>query len=122
VNSKQKGNLGLGKAIAYYTALGWNVMIPLTDSQSYDLVVDDSLRLHKVQVKYTSQIAPSGNYKVELRSVSGSTREVYKRVNADTTDILFIATDVYNLVIPADCLTAKGTMTLTKEVIDEYKV
>lgn len=32
MNTKEKGNLGLGQAIAYFTLKGHTVSIPLTDS------------------------------------------------------------------------------------------
>ena len=35
-----QGNLGLGRAIAYYTAHCIPVLIPLNDTQKYDIVVD----------------------------------------------------------------------------------
>lgn len=38
--NKEKGNSGLGIAIAYYSSKGYTVAIPLNDTQDYDLVVD----------------------------------------------------------------------------------
>lgn len=34
--NKEKGNTGLGIAIAYYTSNGYIVLIPLNDTQDYD--------------------------------------------------------------------------------------
>ena len=34
-----QGNVGLGRAIAYYTEKGYTVMLPLNDTQKYDLVI-----------------------------------------------------------------------------------
>ena len=39
-SNKEKGNTGLGIAIAYYSANGYTVSIPLNDTQDYDLIVD----------------------------------------------------------------------------------
>ena len=39
-SNKEKGNAGLGIEIAYYSANGYTVSIPLNDTQDYDLVVD----------------------------------------------------------------------------------
>lgn len=37
-SNKEKGNSGLGMAIAYFTTKGYTVSIPLNDTQDYDLV------------------------------------------------------------------------------------
>lgn len=52
--NKEKGNSGLGIAIAYYSSKGYTVAIPLNDTQDYDLVVDKDEKLYKVQVKATA--------------------------------------------------------------------
>ncbi len=52
-SNKEKGNTGLGIAIAY-CANGYTVSIPLNDTQDYDLIVDKNNILKKVQVKATS--------------------------------------------------------------------
>lgn len=51
MNSKKQGDIGVAQAIAYYATLGWTVSIPLTDSQDYDIIVDDGSGLQRVQVK-----------------------------------------------------------------------
>lgn len=56
INSKKQGDIGMCYAMAYYAKLGWTVSIPVTDSQDYDLVVDNGTRLFKVQVKTTKSI------------------------------------------------------------------
>lgn len=71
-NSKAQGNIGLGMAIAYFTAKKFIVSIPLNDSQSYDLVVDMDGSLKRVQVKTTSRKKTSSKYEVELRSTGGN--------------------------------------------------
>ena len=51
--NKEKENTGLGIAIAYYTANGYIVSVPLNDTQDYDLIVDKNNKIFKVQVKAT---------------------------------------------------------------------
>ena len=51
--NKERGNTGLGIAIAYFTANGYTVSIPLNDTQDYDLVIDKNNELETVQVKAT---------------------------------------------------------------------
>ena len=50
--NKEKGNYGLGIAIAYFTSHGYIVSIPLNDTQDYDLIVDKNNCIQKVQVKW----------------------------------------------------------------------
>ncbi len=77
INSKKQGDIGMCYAMAYYAKLGWTVSVPVTDSQDYDLVVDNGTRLFKVQVKTTKSISPSGNYVVN-RSGAGSIRTLVR--------------------------------------------
>ena len=49
--NKEKGNSGLGMAIAYFSTKGYTVSIPLNDTQDYDLVLEKDGHLKMVQVK-----------------------------------------------------------------------
>ena len=42
-SSKQKGNIGLSRAILFFTINGYNISLPLTESTKYDLIVDINL-------------------------------------------------------------------------------
>ena len=94
-NSKQQGDVGLGAAIAYYTQQGYTVCIPLTDSQDYDLIVDDGKKLNKVQVKSTASQTPYGVYSAGLRVCGGnqSWGGVVKKFNPKQVDLLFVLCD-----------------------------
>jgi hypothetical protein len=123
MNSKQKGNAGIGAAIAYFTRQGYNILIPLTDSQDYDIVVDMDGLLNKVQVKYTTSKAPSGNYIIPLRSISGTSGKTYKTIIETDIDYLFCVTqDNDQYLVPIIELSNKNTITLSKEFSDCYKV
>ena len=89
-NSHAQGNVGMGQAIAYYTLKGYTISIPLNDCQEYDLVVEYPDGLKKVQVKTTKHKAPSGNYIVNLRTMSGHKDKYEYRIG--TYDI-FLAID-----------------------------
>lgn len=47
-----KGDLATAQAIASFTRLGYNVAVPITESASYDLIVEKDCNLYRVQVKY----------------------------------------------------------------------
>ena len=70
--NKQKGNSGLGMAIAYFSTNGYIVSIPLNDTQDYDLVIEKNNNIQKVQVKSTGCIGKGGNYQVALKSCGGT--------------------------------------------------
>ena len=51
--NKEKGNSGLGMAIAYFSTNGYVVSIPLNDTQDYDLIIEKNNVIKTVQVKST---------------------------------------------------------------------
>lgn len=93
-NTKQQGNIGLGKAIQYFTLSGYTVSLPLNDSQDYDLIVDNGT-LYKVQVKTTKHKSKYGIYKVNLRVLGGNSKQnyVHKKGDEIVYDILFVVCD-----------------------------
>lgn len=91
-SNKEKGNSGLGIAIAYYSANGYTVSIPLNDTQDYDLIVDKDNNLRKVQVKATSCKTKYDKYQVALKSCGGTKGETYKTVIDTNIDDIFIVT------------------------------
>jgi len=53
-HTSSQGNIGLGKAISYFTAQGYIVSIPLNDAQGYDLLVHKPPKsIKRVEVKTT---------------------------------------------------------------------
>ena len=117
--NKEKGNTGLGIAIAYYTSNGYTVSIPLNDTQDYDLVVEKNNKLKRVQVKATSCKTKSGNYQVALKSCGGTKGITYKRVIETCVEELFIVTqriDIY--IIPVKKLMNKSTIS----ICDKYSM
>lgn len=65
--NKDKGRAGLSAAIAYFGMNGYNVSIPLNDTQDYDLVVEKDNIFQKVQCKATG----SQDGKIDFRITSG---------------------------------------------------
>lgn len=117
-----QGNLGLGTAIAYYTAQCIPISIPLNDTQGYDLVIDDGL-LKRVQIKTTKSQSKFGDYIVQLRNTGGSSgKSVIRPFDNKSCDILFVVTrsgDKYQ--IPSLEIKSKATITLNREY-DKYKL
>ena len=116
--NKQKGNCGLGIAIAYFTTNGYIVSIPLNDTQDYDLLIDKDNKIESVQVKYTSCKTKYGNYQVALKSCGGTKGNTYKTVIDTNVDYLFVVTketDMY--MIPKEIISKRSTLNLC----DKYK-
>lgn len=67
-------------------------MLPVGDRNHYDLVFDDGVKLHKVQVKFAGKTSRS-NYKAGLRITGGNQSYNYaKKYNNNDFDFLFVYT------------------------------
>lgn len=119
-----QGNVGLGRAIAYFTTIGCPIMLPLNDTQKYDLVVDIDGRLFKVQVKTSGNLKTSGNYEVALKNTGGSSG-VSKTRHFDNTscDLLFVLlADETMLLVPTAEIESKSTWNVTQDRREKYTV
>ena len=111
--NKEKGNSGLGIAIAYFTTNGYAVSIPLNDTQDYDLIIEKEGVLKTVQVKSTGCKTKYGNYQVALKSCGGTKGKTYKTIVDTKVDILFIATKELDLyIIPIKDLQNRSSLNL----------
>lgn len=119
-NTKTQGNVGLGRCIAFATALGYVVSLPLNDAQAYDLIVDNGDKLLRVQVKTSRCLAESGGYRVDLKSSSVYT---YKHFDTKLCDYLFVVTDDGSEYwIPSEKITVKTQITVGADKYSEYRV
>lgn len=66
-NTKKQGDVGVAHCISYYSEQGFTVCIPLTDSQNFDLIVDDGEKMRKIQVM-TTKTKKKGVYSINLKS------------------------------------------------------
>ncbi len=121
-NSKKQGDVGLGLAVAYFSGLGHTVSIPLTDSQAYDLLVDDG-RIKRVQVKTTTEKNVYGRYQVELRTLGGNqSYHTQKKFDSSAVDLVFIVTEEgTKYLIPVNRIKARSRMSLG-ELTKEFKI
>ena len=119
-----QGNIGLGMAIAYYTSRCIPVMIPLNDTQKYDLVVDIDGVLKRVSVKTTQCLNKSlQHFIVQLKNSGGSSgNSKIRNFNKTDCDILFVLTKNHTMYeIPSDIISVHTTLTLTEDY-DKYLV
>jgi len=118
MNTNEKGDMALGAAISWFTAHNYTVCIPLTESQDYDLIVEDKEKqiLFKVEVKYSSY-KRFGSYIVSLQSSSlrSGGGSVNKDLDTNRFDFLFIMSgDNCKYLIPSSDVKTKKKLTLSK--------
>lgn len=100
-----KGDVALARAIFLFTDMGYTLSLPITESAEYDLIVDDSQGLHRVQVKSCSTAS------VDLRKIhSNSSGYVVKTYSTNSYDWLY----VYNPVLKMDYLSREFITTKSK--------
>lgn len=120
--NKEKGNTGLGIAIAYYSANGYIVSIPLNDTQDYDLIVDKDNIIKKVQVKATSCKTRYNKYQVALKSCGGTKGKTYKTIINTNIDEVFIVTDNIDIfILPIQEIKNKSTLSLCQKY-EKFKI
>ena len=120
--NKQRGNCGLGIAIAYFSTNGYTVSIPLNDTQDYDLLIDKDGKIENVQVKYKSCKTKYGVYQLALKSCGGTKGKTYKTVLDTNVDYLFAVTENVDMyMIPVKELKNRSTINLCEKLAC-YKV
>ena len=107
-----QGNLGLGKAIEYFTSQGITVALPLNDTQKFDLIADFNGGLQKISVK-TSRSTKNGiSFEVQLRNTGGSSGVCKVRpFDKQSCDYIFIYTineECY--LIPSNVIEASNSI------------
>lgn len=111
--TQRKGDIGLTRAIASFTEIGWDVSLPITESATYDLIVDCSKHLHRVQVKYTS------GKEVNLKKVhSNAQGYVVKKTLTGDYDWLFVYSPTLGEYLVQECLVGRTSLT----VQDKYRL
>ena len=121
-SNKEKGNSGLGIAIAYFTTNGYTVSIPLNDTQDYDLIAEQGGSLKTIQVKSTSCKNKNGTFQVALKSCGGTKGKTYKTLIDTKIDELFIVAgnlDIY--ILPIEKIYNKSTLNLCSKY-QKYKI
>lgn len=107
MDKKLKGDISETAVIAKCTRLGFGVSVPVGDRFTYDLIVDNGLRLIKIQVK-SIYLASNGSLKCAgaRRTLTNRTTTKYKTYDKgdfdyvvayymDTNDFYIIPEDVF---------------------------
>lgn len=105
-DTQRKGDIAVSQAIASFTKMGFDVSLPLTESASYDLIVDIGRKLMKVQVRYSSV------KEIPLRRIhSNSKGYVIKKTKPNAYDWLFIFKNTGEEYLIKKCLANRTTIT-----------
>ena len=119
-----QGNVGLGRAIAYYTAKCIPVLIPLNDTQKYDLAIEKDNKLQRVSVKTTQGLNKAKTYfEVQLKNSGGSSgKSSIRKFDNTSCDIVFVVTITGIMYeIPSSEINTVSMLTLTPQW-DKYIV
>lgn len=123
MNSRQQGSVALGRAIAYFSSLGFPVLIPISEQQRYDLIVDMNDTLYRVECKHGTQKNNTSSYKVDLRTQGGnrSGRGKISVISSTECDLVFILANNETWLIPSKEIEGMATVTVGGDKWDEYK-
>ncbi|MFI3217618.1 MAG: group I intron-associated PD-(D/E)XK endonuclease [Methylococcales bacterium] len=104
---------------------GWDVFTPFSGKTAHDIIAyRDSIGVITIQVKSTSQVASSGSYVVELKSVrSNKSINSIKKFNNKIQDVLavYITTLDTVLFIVSDSITNTSAIRFSLEEIENIK-
>jgi hypothetical protein len=124
-NPRKQGDAGMGVAIGWFATQGFTVCVPLTDSQPYDLVVENGEGLKKVFVRTTTQVSRrgSGIYNCGLRTQGGNKSQFkIKEFDPNCADLVFIVCGDGSKFLLPSCEVTTKTMISLGEKYARFKV
>jgi hypothetical protein len=111
--TQRKGDTAVANAISYFTSIGMDVSIPLTESAAYDIVVDNNHNMKRVQVRFSNSID------VELRRIhSNSKGYVINKTKVNAYDWLYVLSSTNKAYLFKKCFDGRRSIRLK----DEYLV
>jgi hypothetical protein len=109
-NTQHKGDTATAQCIATFTRKGYDVLIPLTESAAYDLVLDTGEKLVRVQVKFSS------TKEVDLRNIHSNARGyVVKKTKSNSYDWLYVLHESGSEYLVKECLNGRRSITFYNE-------
>ena len=85
-----QGNMGLSKAIDYFTSHQIPIALPMNDTQKYDLIADFNGGLQRISVKTSRNLTENGTYSVGLRNTGGASgKSIARLFNKNSCDYIF---------------------------------
>lgn len=123
MNTKRKGSLAIGEAIAHFTNNGITVLIPISDCDKYDIVIDQNGKLKRIQCKYSNDNEPSGAFIIDLRTFGGYRKKTYhtKYIKEDFDYLFAYCSNGEKYLIPSEKIIGKAHLAVGKKRWNEYK-
>ncbi len=123
MNTKKKGTLAIGAAIGYFVGNGITVLLPVADTDLYDLAIDNG-GIKRVQCKYTDDRESNGGYNIDLRTFGGYREKTYYlRYKNGDFDLLFIyCSNGQKYLIPSEKVIDRAHIVVGSRSWNEYKV
>lgn len=119
-NTNKQGNVGVGKAISYFSSVQYSVSIPLNDTQKYDLIVDVDDSLKKIQVKTSYNQSEYGGYSIDLSTTYKDRHEDFDR---SLVDLLFVLVeDGRMFLIPADQIDGQQKVVVGGQKYNDFEI
>ena len=122
--SKQKGDVAMGNAIAYFMSNGFEVYLPIGDKRDYDLVVEKDGKLARVQVKYAGLYKDKIRCQAALRFMGGNLSFYSaKKYTDDAFDYLYVYTAKNeNYLFPWQDVNVRSILSIEVVKYRAYKV
>ncbi|HSX36219.1 MAG TPA: group I intron-associated PD-(D/E)XK endonuclease [Patescibacteria group bacterium] len=122
--TKEKGDIALGQAIAYFLGSEYEVCIPVGDKRDYDLVVEKHSVLYRVQVKYAGLYTSSNDCRASLRVMGGNqSYNTVKRYSDNAFEYLFVYTAKHeSFLIPWKDLKIRNVLCIESPIYSTYKI
>ena len=120
--TQRKGDIAVTRAILTFTEMGFDVALPITESAAYNIIVDDGIGVHRVQVRYSTGLD------IELRRVhSNSKGYVVKKAKPNVYDWLFVYSPTNGQYLIKDCLSNRrgirvGESHKIEKVLEDLRV
>ncbi len=124
MNSKRKGSIAIGQAIAHFIDKNCSVFIPVSDCDKYDLVINQNGSFQKIQCKYSGSKAKSGGFFVDLRTFGGYREKTYYiRYTKEDFNYLFVyCSNGDKYLIPEEKIRDMSQLVVGGKSWKEYKL
>ena len=118
-----QGNMGLSKAIDYFTSHQITIALPLNDTQKYDLIADFNNKLQRISIKTSRRKNKYNTYTIQLRNTGGSSGHIkYRYFDKNDCDYIFVLTgDNKIYLIPTNIITSITSIDVGNKY-SEYEV
>lgn len=118
-----QGNMGLSKAIDYFTSHQITIALPLNDTQKYDLIADFNNKLQRISIKTSRRKNKYNTYTIQLRNTGGSSGHIkYRYFDKNDCDYIFVLTgDDKIYLIPTNIITSITSIDVGNKY-SEYEV